>query len=294
MNSFHTPVLAKEVIDFLKPQSDKTYIDATLGNGGHTIKLLQAGATVYGIDLDPKNLAKATKRIKSVGLSKNFIGINDNFSNIKNIHKKTIKKPVDGILFDLGLSQNQQKSTNRGFSFNDDLSLDMRINPNTQAITADHIVNTYSQQQLFEIFSKYSQDKFSQPISHLIVNTRKNHPIHTAKKLSDLIQDYYKSRSFQGRLHPATKIFLSLKIAVNSELTNLSLALNDSLNLIKKDAYILIITFHSTEDRLVKNFIRNCQKDNTIKNSIKIKPTFTEIKANPLSRSALLRAFQIS
>lgn len=293
MNSYHTPVLENQVLDILKPASKKVFIDATLGNAGHTIRLLQAASTVYGIDFDSQNLNTSLKRIKDKNLQKNFFAINDNFVNIKTIFDKTIKKPVDGILFDLGLSQNQQKSDNRGFSFNDTKSLDMRINPHKQTLTAQTIINTYSQEQLFDIFSKYSQDIFSQPLSHLIVNTRKNHPIKTAKQLSNLISDFYKSKNHRSKINPATKIFLALKITVNSELENLNQALSDSLDIVKKGGIVAIITFHSTEDRLVKNFIRTNLSKGLIKNATKTKPDYLETKQNPLSRSALLRTFQI-
>lgn len=293
MNSYHTPVLLNQVIEVLKPNSTKVYIDATLGNAGHSIKLLQAGATVFGIDLDPNNLNIATKRIKADGLNHNFIGINDNFNNIAAIHRQFIKKPVDGILFDLGLSQGQQKSQGRGFSFKDESSLDMRINPDKQTITASQIVNTYSQQQLFDIFSKLGQDKYSQQIASKIINTRKQQPIDTAKDLASLVKDVYQSQHHQGRLHPATKVFLTLKITVNQELFNLTKALEDSLNIVKPNGHMAIITFHSTEDRLVKNFIKTQLRKQTIYNPTKTKPSFDETKSNPLSRSALLRTFQI-
>jgi len=293
MNNYHIPVLLHQVTDLFQPDQAKSYIDATLGNAGHTIELLSRGATVFGIELDPTNLKLATTRIKQNNLDKNFIGINDNFKNMAIIYQKHIKKPVDGILFDLGLSRGQQTSSNRGFSFDDQTSLDMRINPKTQTLTASQIVNTYSQGQLFELFSKYGQEKYSQAIANSIINTRKKQSIYTAKKLANLVKDVYRSHHYQSRIHPATKIFLALKIAVNNELKNLSQALTDSLTITKPKASMAIITFHSTEDRLVKNFIKTQLHLGTIQHATKTKPSYSEIKANPLSRSALLRTFQI-
>ncbi len=293
MNSYHTPVLLNQVIDHLTPDPTKIYIDATLGNAGHTIELLSRGATVFGIEFDPANLKLAITRIRENKLNTNFTGINDNFKNIATIFQKYIKKPVDGILFDLGLSQGQQISQDRGFSFDDQVSLDMRINPHTQTLTASQIINTYSQTQLFDLFSKLGQEKYSQAIANTIVNTRKQNPLNTADKLAKLIKDVYQSHHYQSRLHPATKVFLALKITVNDELKNLSQALIDSLSIVKNNGHIAIITFHSTEDRLVKNFIKTQLQKGTIQNPTKTKPSFDEIKLNPLSRSALLRSFSV-
>ena len=293
MNSYHTPVLLHQVINIFKPNSNKTYIDATLGNAGHTIQLLSCGATVFGIEYDPANLKLAITRIKESNLNTNFIGINDNFKNIAAIHRKYIKKPVNGILFDLGLSRGQQLAPDRGFSFDDHVCLDMRINPHSQTLTAGQIVNTYSQAQLFELFSKLGQERYSLALSSAIVNTRKHHSLNTANKLANLIKDIYQSHHYQSQLHPATKVFLALKITVNDELKNLSKALNDSLTIVKNNGHIVIITFHSTEDRLVKNFIKTQLQKGTIQNPTKTKPTFKEIKANSLSRSALLRNFSV-
>lgn len=271
---YHQPILLNEVLEILKPTSGKTYLDCTLGNGGHTLALLEAGAKVIAFEQDPNNIKIVQNRINN----QNLTIINDNFSNLnKYIHNK-----VDGILFDLGLSINQQKATNRGFSFNDEFSLDMRLDPNTQPLTAQDIVNTFSQDELFEIFSKNAQEKNSRHISKLIIQHR---PFKTALQLATLIRKNFPQNS---KIDPATKIFMALRIYVNNEFENLKNALEQTLSLVKSNASVCIISFHSGEDRIVKNFIRSHQLKTEM-----ILPTQTEIKKNPLSRSAVLRSYKI-
>lgn len=280
---FHIPVLLNEIIDSLKPNKDKVFIDGTLGHGGHTIDLLKNGATVYGIDEDTDNIKTAQNRIDSLKLQKKFIAINDNFKNIQKIIKKYKINQIDGIILDLGLSQNQLTEQNRGFSFNDSSSLDMRINIKKNKITAKQIVNQYSKEMLYDIFSKFSQEKLSRPIVSEII---KNRPISNGQQLSSIISSAYQKYHLKTKINPSTKIFLALKIAVNDEINNLKKFLKDSTKIIKTPSPICIISFHSTEDRIVKNFI----KKNHFKETI-IYPTKEEIKFNPLSRSAILRSF---
>jgi len=290
---YHSPVLVNEINQILAPFTSKTIIDATLGNGGHTINFLSQGATVFGIDKDQINLSITTNRIRKLSLEKNFTSILSDFTDLSLVSKKFINRPVDAILFDLGLSINQQKSTNRGFSFQDDLSLDMRLNQNQNTPTAKDIINSYSVQELFSIFSVLGQEVHSLLIAQSIVKKRQLKQFDTAKSLADFIVSIFKQNNLSiGKIHPATKIFLALKIAVNNELNNLTSALNQSLKIVKQSGWILVITFHSTEDRLVKNFIKSSKNQKIITNILKIKPDFKEIKQNPLSRSALLRAFQ--
>ncbi|MBU1130186.1 16S rRNA (cytosine(1402)-N(4))-methyltransferase RsmH [Patescibacteria group bacterium] len=323
--NYHTSVLLQETLKILNPQPGKTFIDTTLGHAGHTIEFLKKGAFVYGIETDPKNLKTATNRIKKLGLSKNFIPINNNFSNLEKIYKKNIKKhtchcersvaipsgsprlrqladprddnckDIDAIFFDLGLSSNQLKSKNRGFSFNDNQSLDMRLNPKTQTLTAEFIVNTYSFDQLYQIFTKIAQEKHSKILIKKIINARKKSPIKNAVELAQIIFNHYKKENLYSKAHPATKIFMALRIVVNQELKKLNSVLNQTLKILKTGNKVLIISFHSGEDRIVKQFIKKHSASNKI---IKLTPKVIqasrkEIKQNPLSRSAKLRAFQI-
>jgi 16S rRNA (cytosine1402-N4)-methyltransferase len=291
---YHQPVLLLETLASLDIKNSDLCLDATLGNAGHSLEILKLGAKVYGLDQDPHNLKIATDRIKEAKLDKNFIPLHGNFNQLKEIVNQHIKKPVDALLVDLGLSQNQQKSTNRGFSFNDDKSLDMRLDPESQSLTAEEVINTYSFDQLYQIFTKNGQELYSKPIILRIITERQKTPITNAKRLADIIRDYYKNHHFKSRIDPSTKIFLALKIAVNQEFQNLQSLLLQSLQIIKSGGSVAIITFHSGEDRIVKQFIRHKSKEKIITSTNKpIAPSRTEIKNNPLSRSALLRSYKI-
>jgi len=291
---FHTPVLSAETIDILDVQKGKIYVDATLGHGGHTLKILEKGGIIYGIDQDPKNLEIAQNRIKKAGFSNQFFAIHNNFNQLENIIKNNIKQKIDGLVIDLGLSQNQQTDQNRGFSFNDEISLDMRLDPKKQELTAENIINTYDYDQLYEIFSKYAQEIYSKPIILRIIKERQKSPIKTAVRLANIIRDYYKERHIRSKIDPSTKIFLSLRIAVNNEFDNLKKVLDQSLKTVALNGTVCIISFHSGEDRIVKQFIKeNSNQKIIIENKKPIKATFQEIKNNPLSRSATLRSYRI-
>jgi len=288
---FHNPVLLKKTIESLNVKVNGIYIDGTLGHGGHTLEILKKGGIVYGIDQDPDNLKTATNRIQTEGFSKNFFPIHGNFSQLEIIVNQNIKQKIDGLIVDLGLSQNQQTQSGRGFSFNDAASLDMRLDPEKQELTAENIINTYDYDELYQIFSKYGQEIYSKPLILRIIKERQKSPIKTATRLANVIRNYYQEHHIRSKIDPSTKIFMSLRIEVNQEFDNLKKLLDSSLNVIKKDGNVCIITFHSGEDRLVKQFIK--KKSNLIKSQKAIKTSFEEIKNNPLSRSATLRTYRI-
>ncbi|MFA6185143.1 MAG: 16S rRNA (cytosine(1402)-N(4))-methyltransferase RsmH [Candidatus Shapirobacteria bacterium] len=291
---FHTPVLLSETIDLLDVQKNKIYIDGTLGHGGHTLEILKKGGIVYGIDQDPKNLEIAINRIKEAGFEKQFFPIHNNFNQLENIINKKIKQKIDGIVIDLGISQNQQTDQDRGFSFNDENSLDMRLDPENQELTAEEIINTYNYDELFEIFSKYAQEVYSKPLILKIIRERQKSPIKTATRLANIIRDFYKERHLKSKIDPSTKIFLSLRIVVNDEFNNLKNILIQSLKIVASNGNVCIISFNSGEDRIVKQFIRKYADQKTIiENKKSIKTSFQEIKKNPLSRSATLRSYRI-
>ena len=291
---YHQPVLLEEVISTLEIKPGSVYIDATLGNGGHTLAILKLGGIVYGIDQDPDNLEISTKRIKEAGYPDKFIPILSNFNQLEEIIKSKINQKVDGLLIDLGLSKNQQLSTNRGFSFNDDQSLDMRINQNSSDPTAKDIINIGTSEELYEIFSKNSQEIHSLSLVSKIISERQKKPITDAKRLADIIRNFYLEKKIRTKTDPSTKIFLALKIAVNQEFSNLKQILSQSLNSVKPNGIVSIISFHSGEDRIIKQFIQKNISSKMIYQATKpIHPSFKEIKNNPLSRSAILRSYKI-
>ncbi|MFA6361625.1 MAG: 16S rRNA (cytosine(1402)-N(4))-methyltransferase RsmH [Candidatus Shapirobacteria bacterium] len=287
--NYHLPVLLQEVINQLSIKTNNIYVDATLGHGGHTLEILKNGGIVYGFDQDPKNIEIAINRINKSELNHNFFPINSNFNQLQ----KKVNQKVDGLLADLGLSQNQQTDQDRGFSFNDSLSLDMRLDPTTQILTAEEIINTYSFDQLYQIFTKLGQELYSKPLILRIIKERQKSPIKTGQKLADIVRKFYLERHIHTKIDPSTKIFLSLRITVNEENINLQKLLKQSLNIVKTGGTVCIITFHSGEDRIVKQFIKDQSSKNKIIANKSIKPSFSEIKQNPLSRSAILRSYKI-
>ncbi|MBP9817786.1 16S rRNA (cytosine(1402)-N(4))-methyltransferase RsmH [Candidatus Shapirobacteria bacterium] len=286
---YHLPVLLVETCDSLNIQSGKIYLDVTLGHGGHTLEILRRGGIVYGIDQDPENLAIVSSRINHEipNFNQNFHPIHGNFANLTSLNLPT---DIAGLLADLGLNSTQQKSTGRGFSFNDSESLDMRLDPQTQTETAENIINTYSYDELVNIFSKISQENLAEPIVRQIIFARQNKPIKTGMELANIIGNVYQQKNIRTSINPATKIFMALRIVVNQEFFNLNSLLNFSLTL-PSQASIAIISFHSGEDRLVKLFTR--QNSTQIIASKPITPTNKEIRDNPLSRSAVLRSYKI-
>ena len=286
---FHTPVLVDEVIKILKVEPGLIYVDATVGNGGHTIEILKRGGIVYGIDRDPTNLEFATNRIVSLGLSFGFHPIHANFNQLESLIHHQIPSDISGVIFDLGLSSGQLKTSGRGFSYNDPESLDMRLDPQSQDLTAEEIINTYSYEQLYDFFTKLAQEKYSKPLIIRIISERQQQPIKSGQRLGNIIRQFYTQKHLRFSIDPATKIFMALRIMVNNEFDNLKTALNATLKL-RSGCIIAVICFHSGEDRIVKQFIRRYFPNNSTK---AILPSPNEISQNPLSRSSVLRSYKI-
>ncbi len=286
---FHTPVLTKEVLHFLDVKKDKNYIDATVGGGGHTLKIIKAGGKVLGIDHDPEALYYAKQRLRLACPSQTFKLVKGNFANVGPISTSAKFKPVAGILFDLGASTHQLTSKSRGFSFDSDTPLDMRMDPDL-AVTAQDLINGLGKKELYALFTKYAQEERARAIVRRIINARLIKPIATTGELVKIIEQAYPRK--RGRLHPATKVFQALRIAVNDELNNLKSALPQALDLLKTKGRLVVISFHQGEDKIVKDFFNQ----NTDKLKILTrKPTTAtqeEINKNLNSRSAKLRAAQ--
>lgn len=278
----HTPVFLKEVINALDVKEGKKYIEATFGEGGHSREILKKGGQVLGIEWDEENIKYQKSKIKNEEKLKLVWG---NFRDIEKIAKRNNFFPVDGILFDLGLSMEQLKKLGRGFSFkNEDEPLDMRISKSLKK-TAAEIINSYSAQELYEIFSKYSEEINSWAIAQAIVRARRVKRIELVGDLAEIIRKIIlKKQNLESVLR---RVFQSLRIAVNNEFENLTRGLEGAVNLIKKSGVIVVITFHSLEDRRVKNFIRE--------RGLKIIKEKSEInrERHSFERTAQMRVFSI-
>jgi 16S rRNA (cytosine1402-N4)-methyltransferase len=297
----HIPVMLPETIEALAVQPGGRYIDCTLGAGGHAAAILEQsspGGQLLGIDADPEAIKIARTRLEPYDGS--CLLVNDNFVNLEAICIKYDFFPVHGILFDLGLASFQIGSGERGFSFQQDGPLDMRLNP-TQDITAADIVNTYAENELGRLIRMYGEERFNRRIARSIVLER---PIRTTLHLARTIEEAIGGR--RGKIHPATKTFQALRIAVNFELGHLEAALKQAVNLLGFKGRLVIISYHSLEDRIVKQFMRRkstacicspetpvcvCGHTASMRLISKrvITPSFTEVQLNPRSRSARLR-----
>lgn len=290
MVKFHEPVLLKEAIRFLQVLRGKKYIDATIGGGGHSEEILKKGGQVLGIDCDPEALTSSRKRLVSAcpPSASCWKLVKGNFAHLKRIAEKSGFAKVAGIIFDLGLSFHQLKFSNRGFSFDENSFLDMRMDPEL-SVTAYDLVNGLSQKELVWLFSKFGQERYARRISKAIGVQRVFGPIKTSRQLAQIVLKVVPTR--QARIHPATRCFQALRIAVNNELGNLENALPQAVELLEKKGRLVVISFHSLEDRIVKNFFKGQEKRSLVVLTKKpIKPSQTEVLKNPRSRSARLRA----
>lgn len=286
-SSRHVSVLLKETIDLLNIKIGKKYIDATLGGGGHTAEILKRGGTVLGLDQDQEAIERLRKRFEAEIEEGRLVVMKGNFINIGNIAQANGFEKVGGILFDLGMSSDQFES-GRGFSFMKDELLDMRMDPDL-GVTAADLVNALSEKELSGLFSRLAQVERAREIAIAIVESRKSHLIKTTKELVEIIGSVPAYRR-QRDLHPATKVFMALRIAVNNEPENLEMALSQASELLETGGKLAVISFHQGEDRVVKQFFRNGQTLGI--REINHKPVSVgeeELLSNPRSRSAKLR-----
>lgn len=297
----HEPVLLEESVEALRIQRGGRYIDCTVNGGGHAAAIMEEcspGGQLLGIDADPAALKMARERFKSYG--SDVVLVNENFKYLESICNRFGFSPVNGILFDLGMSSLQLEDSGRGFSFQQDSPLDMRFSP-TQTLTAADIVNTFPERELTEILEKYGEETRSRQIASGLVRSR---PVTTTLELARIVERAVGGA--RGKIHPATRTFQSLRIAVNQELESLELALEQSLDLLGSGGRLVVISFHSLEDRLVKNFLRReaqgclcppevllCACGHTPRLRLvsrkAVVPSREEIKANRRSRSAKMR-----
>ena len=283
----HTPVLLAEVIHYLSPLPGKRFIDATLGYAGHALEMMKLGAEVVGIDRDEDMLNIAIERITGAGFIKQFTPINLSFADALDKEKKVLEGKFDGILFDLGVSSYQLDTPDRGFSFRYDAPLDMRMDKKL-AVTAADLVNGLGKNELVELFTTLGEEGNARRIVNELTRQRLIHKIETTEPLSNLII------SVVGRprgIHPATRVFQALRMAVNSERLELKAALPSALSYLREGGVMATIAFHSLEDRIVKSWMNDAESAGQIEimTNGPVEPGTEEVARNPRSRSAKLR-----
>ncbi len=298
----HISVLLEESVNALDIKPDGIYVDCTAGGGGHSAEVLnklgESGRMIL-FDRDPDAIETVTNRFKGDG---RVTIVHSNFSEIKKVLADLNVNGVDGIIADLGVSSHQLDTAERGFSFHYDAPLDMRMSQ--QGTTAEDIVNSYSQKELFNVISKYGEEKFASSVANAIVRARDKKRIETTLELAEIVSNAIPAK-FRRNGHPARKTFQAIRIEVNAELTVLENTLPDMFDALNKDGVLAIISFHSLEDRIVKDYFRTlkegctCPKDfpvcvcgKTPKALVKssgVKATGKEVTENNRSRSAKLR-----
>lgn len=296
MDRFHTSVLLKEVIHYLSVEKGKKYIDATLGGGGHTLRILNLGGEVLGIDIDEDALNYVKEKFQNDRFKDQLRLVKGNFAEIEDISKENGFGKVSGIVFDLGVSSHQIDSAERGFSFLKEGPLDMRMDKDSP-VNAEYLVNLLEKEKLYEIFKKLGQENRANAISGAIVRKRRMKAIKTTNELVDVIKEAY---GFKGIISDfqknkiSQKIFQSLRIAVNNEIDNIRQALPQALNLLDSRGTLCVISFHSLEDRVVKNVFRDFENTGLgeIITKKPIYPTEAELSINPRAKSAKLRIFR--
>lgn len=318
----HISVLQKEVLQYLEPKPNENFIDCTIGEGGHTAAILEKTGhkgKILGIEADTELYQKLKSRmaefpISNFQFSKRLILVNDNFVNLKEIVKREKFKSVSGILFDLGMSSWHLEESGRGFSFQKKEPLDMRYNPGNPltplevnrakqkqkenrpltGLTAEKILNYWSEREIEKILREYGEEQLSQQIAKEIIELRKLRPIKNTFQLVEIIKKVVPLWYQHKKIHFATRTFQALRIAVNDELNNLKKALPQAVDILKDGGRLVVISFHSLEDRIVKNFFKNYIGITYVKLQIltkkPIRPGEEEIKINLRSRSAKLRA----
>lgn len=293
----HTPVLLEEAIEALRVQPGKRYVDCTVGPGGHAEAILGRGGRLLGMDIDPQAVEWARRRL--LPYRQDVVLLNEDFQDLERVCAGAGFVPADGILFDLGMSSLQLANSSRGFSFQHDAPLNMRFTT-SQELNAATIVNTYPEDELASILEKYGDEHRGKRIARSIVASR---PIETTVQLATVVERCVGSR---GRIHPATKTFQALRITVNEELDRLERALGQVTKVLIPGGRLVVVSFQSLEDRLVKNFMRRESKDCICPPEIPvctcnhratlslitkkaITPSPIEVLANPRSRSARMR-----
>jgi 16S rRNA (cytosine1402-N4)-methyltransferase len=304
----HKPIMLEECIEFLNIRQDGVYIDGTMGGAGHSSEILRRlgqNGLLIGIDQDQNAVNAARKRLSSIETKARFVIMQTNFENIREVIQSQKRDSVDGVLLDLGVSSHQLDEGERGFSYQHDAPLDMRMNQN-DAFDAQALVNTWSRADLFRIIRDYGEEKWASRIAEFIVKNRETQKISTTGELVDIIKAAIPAAARREGPHPAKRTFQAIRIAVNRELEVLENLLSDVTDLLSPGGRVAIITFHSLEDRIVKKAFQQqsqgciCPKDLPqcvcgVEPKLKvitrkpITPSEEELTQNPRARSAKLR-----
>lgn len=307
IETVHISVLISEVIELLQPKNNGYYVDGTVGLGGHAAAILRACAPdgcLLGVDVDLEALSIAKEKLR--GFNERFTLVHEDFAHLDVILESHSVTDVDGILLDLGVSSLQLDSPERGFSFTRSGPLDMRMNPN-QPLSAEEVVNSSSEEKLTEIFWNFGEERYARSVAHQIVQSRRIQPITTTLQLAEIVQGAIPPKARRSRIHNATRVFQALRIYVNDELKCLQSGLDCAVSALAPGGRICVISFHSLEDRIVKQRfhflsctcvcapqtpICVCGHKPSLHTLTKrpITPQPDEIQKNPRSRSAKLRA----
>ena len=292
IDSIHKTVLLNETIDGLNLHDGALVLDGTFGGGGHSLEILKRFRNVKIVAIDQDKSAYEKAKSKFVGLDSSLAFINANFREVGNLKKKDF----DGIILDLGLSSDQLENSGRGFSFmkNEPLLMTMKENPSPEDVTAMDIVNSWGENNIADIIYGYGEEKFSRRIARAIVDARQKKKFETTFDLVKVVNESVPASYRKGRINCATKTFQALRIATNDELGALQEGLAKGFEAMKVGGRMSVISFHSLEDRIVKNFFRDKQKENQAKliNKKPITASDEELKNNPRSRSAKLRVLE--
>ena len=287
---YHPPVLLKESLELLKAEEGGTFVDATLGGGGHTEAILKANPNnrVIAIDRDEEAIERALKRLEPYG--DRLSVYHANFSALDKVLESEGVEEVDGVLFDLGVSHFHLRGE-RGFTVWHEQPLDMRMD-RSQKLTAKEVVNSLSEKELAEIIFKYGEEKFARKIAREIVRRRKRKPIETTAELAKIVEEVIPKKLWAGKKkHPAIKTFQAIRIFVNKEFEEIEEGIPKAARFLKRGGRLAVITFHSLEDRLVKNLLRSLEGFRAVTKK-PVEPTPEEVSANPAARSAKLRVVE--
>jgi len=291
MEGYHDPVLLQEIIEALQIKEGQWFIDATLGDGGHSLEIIKKGGRVLGVDVDPEALERVRKRFESLGIDQSLYKlVLGNFRNLKNLISQTesVDQGFRAVLFDLGVSSMQLETPERGFSFLREGPLDMRMDPTLQ-ITAADLIKVLTKGELSELISKLGEEKLARRFSEALDRSRQ---VSSTTELAKVLERAAGGR--RGKIHPGTRVFQALRIAVNDELNVIKEGLPQALDLVLDGGLILVISFHSLEDRIVKDLFKSWEMEGLgeIITKKPIDPTEEEILKNPRSRSSKLRIFK--